>query len=173
MYQRLKIYRSVKPVDMTDGRYKEGSVFYYGFIRLNSCFIVETVTVDEEYCPLVKYILINDFESFSQTIMVDVNCTQINSTDYEGMTPLHHAIQNSREKFAMVLIKVGCEVNIKDIRGMTPLHLAAMRNSLIIVTSLLNAGANPLTKNLNGDTPYDLAKRNKKFEIMDELEMYN
>ena len=102
--------------------------------------------------------------------MTDPNLSQINSIDQEGMTPLHHAIFHQREKFAMTLIKIGCDLNIKDVRGMTPLHLAVLNSSLIVIRSLLNAGANPYAVNLSNDTPLDLAKRHKKSEIISEFE---
>jgi O-glycosyl hydrolase/ankyrin repeat protein len=98
----------------------------------------------------------------------------VNSTNPEGMTPLHLAAANTFLKFGSVatlqsdkinaLINAGANVNAKDSNGRTPLIWAAMQGAIRglsedtgIVQTLLNRGADPSVKDNGGKTALDWA----------------
>jgi ankyrin repeat protein len=67
-----------------------------------------------------------------------------NARDDEGLTPLHFAVGDGREKISRMLISAGADVNATDHRGRPPLHHIPFRNDVHELTvMLLEKGANP------------------------------
>jgi hypothetical protein len=64
------------------------------------------------------------------------------SIEYEGLTPLHQAVNNCNIKAVILLLNYGVDVDERDGNNMTPLH-SAIQNpaSKKIVKALLEAGA--------------------------------
>jgi len=79
---------------------------------------------------------------------VDVNCK-----GWDGMTPLHYAVQNGKLKTSKILISNGSKVNPLDIDNRSPLLLAVHFNHLEIAEFLIQSGADPNIKDFEGLTP--------------------
>jgi len=94
----------------------------------------------------------------------------VNQTDKNGVTPLHHAVRFRSPAAVRVLLEHGARVNQACTRsGSTPLHRAVTstgapgtagkdKESLEIVCILLEFGANPRIKNKLGKQPADYVR---------------
>lgn len=67
--------------------------------------------------------------------------TQVNHRDFEGCTPLHHAVSQNHPEIVNLLLSQGSiEVNAKDLlNGRTPLHHAARHGHTDCVKLLLKS----------------------------------
>ncbi|MCA9055304.1 MAG: ankyrin repeat domain-containing protein [Planctomycetaceae bacterium] len=93
--------------------------------------------------------------------------TNVDATDKNGVTALHHAVRFRNPTAVRTLIEFGADVNLPCRRsGSTPLHRAvtstgapgaAGRDDEVrqIVELLLSAGADPTFRNKRGKTPAD------------------
>jgi ankyrin repeat protein len=81
----------------------------------------------------------------------------INATDAEGMTLLHHAARTSDVNVAEELISRGANVRARDSNGWTPLHMAACGGSIVMARLLLARGADPLARDKYGNSPLGFA----------------
>lgn len=110
----------------------------------------------------------------------------INATDKEGWTPLHHAVCNGMQarggEFVAFLISRGANVNVKDSTGMTPLHLTGWHGwqNDAAAKALIAAGADVNAKDNEGFTPAHIANTWSAYGIVDilsaagaELDMYS
>jgi ankyrin repeat protein len=89
----------------------------------------------------------------------------INETDKNGVTPLHHAVRFRSPAAVQALLEHGARVNQACKRsGSTPLHRAVtstgapgtagkQEEAIQIIDILLRFGANPALKNKNGKKP--------------------
>ena len=96
----------------------------------------------------------------------------VDATDKNGVTALHHAVRFRSPTAVRELIGMGANVNQKCKRsGSTPLHRAVTSTGAPhtagqhpeareIVTLLLAAGADPSIRNKKGKSPFDYAKDN-------------
>jgi len=84
----------------------------------------------------------------------------VNMTDAQGNTPLHHAAWKGNLSVAEYLLKKGASVNVKDHAGQTALHLAATHGHDDIVKLLIDNGADVNARKNNGSTPLILAAMN-------------
>ena len=94
----------------------------------------------------------------------------VNQTDKNGVTPLHHAVRFRSPAAVRTLLENGARVNQACKRsGSTPLHRAVtstgapgtagkQEEAIQIVDILLAFGANPATKNKLGKKPADYAR---------------
>ncbi|MHC4157771.1 MAG: ankyrin repeat domain-containing protein [Planctomycetota bacterium] len=94
------------------------------------------------------------------------NGADIDSRDYEGMTPLHLVAFLGHERTARLLIHRGADVNAMNDKGETALHLAAEGGWLEIIKLLLEAGADINIKTKEGKTP--LGQANQKISILEK-----
>jgi ankyrin repeat protein len=81
----------------------------------------------------------NDFESFENLIK---ECTNLNYTDKDKKTCLHHAVMNENIKMVEILLLNKAFHSPEDKLHSTPLHLAASKNLNEIAIILLGNGAN-------------------------------
>ena len=65
----------------------------------------------------------------------------INSKQQNGYSPLHVAINRSRDDLVLELLKHKPDANIQDNQGYTPLHWAVMRYRRGVIQPLLDGGA--------------------------------
>ncbi|XP_031570101.1 uncharacterized protein LOC116304497 [Actinia tenebrosa] len=76
-----------------------------------------------------------------------------NLKDFEGCTPLHHAVREpNMAGVAELLLQAGANVDAKDRRGMTPLHLIFDLDDEEMVKLLLGYGGSINEKDVNGTT---------------------
>ncbi|XP_044271132.1 fibronectin type 3 and ankyrin repeat domains 1 protein [Tribolium madens] len=88
-------------------------------------------------------------------LLVDKGC-DTNTTDINGLTLLHHAVDSDNIESVKFALKIGLCVDAKDCNGWTPLMRAAILScSDEIVTILLENGASKSLKDKNG---FDFAK---------------
>lgn len=108
---------------------------------------------------------------------VNVNCT-----DKNGYTPLHHATVNGHREVVERLLKSDAEPGLTDHQGCTPCHLAAWHGDAEICLQLLNAGTENLAEvpseitpvqvnhqNLSGDTALHSAAQYGHVAVVDVL----
>ena len=79
----------------------------------------------------------------------------VDATDANGWTALHHAASLNRVEVVAMLIDAGANVNAHDCDGWTPLHVAAWHNEAINL--LLGAGAEVNAATRDGLTALHLA----------------
>jgi len=86
---------------------------------------------------------------------------QINDTDNEGMTLLHHAAENNQINLVEFLLAQNANVNVHTKKTLlTPLHYAAFNNNTGIMSLLLNKGAIINARKQYGLTPLHTAAIN-------------
>jgi diazepam-binding inhibitor (GABA receptor modulator, acyl-CoA-binding protein) len=84
----------------------------------------------------------------------------INSQDRQGLTPLHHAVDEGLIETVKILVDLGASANIQDTEGMTPLHYAVELNYSEILQVLLKApGVDPSIQDSDGNSIHDLANQ--------------
>lgn len=67
--------------------------------------------------------------------------SQVNITDNQGRSLLHHAVTNGELTVVKALLNAGADVHLADKDGFTALHLAAQYNQEQIAIQLIAAGA--------------------------------
>jgi len=77
----------------------------------------------------------------------------VNTSAYNGATPLDVAVHRDDVAMAELLIKGGATVNAANDYGTTPLSLACTNSSGAMVKLLLKYGADPNKANWSGETP--------------------
>ena len=100
----------------------------------------------------------------------------VNARDFDGLTPLHHAIITKRD-FAVVkeLINSGADVNASDHYQRTPLIETAQlycQEMLEYAQELLRFGANPNHQDFQGNSALTIAIYNKDLDLIKELLEY-
>ncbi|KAH7262394.1 ankyrin repeat-containing domain protein [Fusarium tricinctum] len=80
----------------------------------------------------------------------------INLVDYDGQTPLHVAIQNSRWSTATKLVHAGADLEVRLPDGKTALHLAIALRNQEFTQVLISRGAN-VDRKLREHTPLTMA----------------
>ena len=87
--------------------------------------------------------------------------TRADIEDKNGLTPLHHAVQQGHEEVAKILIKAGANVN-KTIgpERWTSLHYAVAYKLVEMVRLLVRNGADINAKDIKGGTPLIYATEN-------------
>lgn len=108
--------------------------------------------------PLVAAIQAEAWELVTRLLefQPDINAT------FEGMTPLHYAIEKGKPSIARELVKAGADVNARDNNGRTPIFYAAT-TAVSDVKLLLEAGAEMNAQDNFGQTfLHDRAKRIEK-----------
>lgn len=85
----------------------------------------------------------------------------VNETDADEETPLHHAVTNrdDDEELIRLLIKEGADIEAQNLFGETALHLAANMGKQGIVKYLLDIGANANANNIFKCSPLHVAIR--------------
>ena len=76
----------------------------------------------------------------------------VDSTDDDGMTPLHLASLGGETQICRILIEEGADVNATDSRGLAPLTLAVLADQRGLVLLLLSSGANIDARDATGFT---------------------
>ena len=98
------------------------------------------------------------------------NGADVNTKDWEGLTPLHRAAFYDHEEAVSLLIKEGADLKARTmVFGYTPLHLAAIQGCRESVSLLVRNGADASLKNNCNQTPLDLAFQFNKQEIINLL----
>lgn len=69
----------------------------------------------------------------------------LDASDKDGRTPLHHAVRNRQETSVKILLMAGANPNVMTDKGVTPLQVcvATRPMSMEILQMLLQAGADP------------------------------
>merc|ERR1712098_149492 len=81
----------------------------------------------------------------------------VDETDVDGFTALHHATYENLLEIAKALIEAHVDVNAQTRYGFTALHIAAIKNRLEIGKMLIDAGASVYVRNAHQNTPLDSA----------------
>lgn len=93
----------------------------------------------------------------------------INSSDKNAQTALHHAALLGETKMALQLIELGCDVRSTDYFGQTPLHIAASLGNKELVLLFINKGSPINLRDAKGKTPLMLSIEEKHLEIASYL----
>ncbi|XP_049336563.1 B-cell lymphoma 3 protein homolog [Astyanax mexicanus] len=79
--------------------------------------------------------------------------TILDSRNYEGLTPLHLAVQDGKKNLAKMLLDSGADINAVDIKsGRSPLMHAVENNCLEMVNFLIENGCNVNAQSYSGNT---------------------
>ncbi|KAI4871242.1 hypothetical protein NFI96_019766 [Prochilodus magdalenae] len=77
----------------------------------------------------------------------------LNSTNFEGLTPLHLAVQDGNKKMAKMLLEGGADINAVDVKsGRSPLVHAVENNCMEMVHFLIENGCNVNAQSYSGNT---------------------
>ena len=98
-----------------------------------------------------------DVEGVMRLLDNDPSLVNARSNAWNGVTPIHYAIDFGDLEMVNVLLARGADVNAKSESGLTPLHLCASRNQLDIARATLLKGARVNDTNCTGETPLHLA----------------
>lgn len=138
--------------------------------RMRKADLVALLSIDD---PVVDNPTINLLRMFvSGNINIDTvrrlidEGANVNATDGDRMTPLHHAPVTNQLDVAALLIERGANVNLVDFDGTTALHFAAYYNTPEIMEALLNSGADIDAIDRLGSTPLMIAVINEWKEIV-------
>ncbi|XP_073703921.1 uncharacterized protein bcl3 [Garra rufa] len=87
--------------------------------------------------------------------------------NYEGLTPLHLAVQNGDKKLARILLKSGAEINAGDNKsGRSPLVHAVENNFTDMVSFLIESGCDVNAQSYSGNTALHSACGRGHIEIV-------
>ncbi|MBY0405694.1 MAG: ankyrin repeat domain-containing protein, partial [Cyanobacteria bacterium] len=89
--------------------------------------------------------------------------------DHLGMSALHWAAMQPKDKCAQMLVSQGASLNIKNSRGKTPLHWAVSLGNLDIIKLLAWKGAQLDIPDDEGVTPRALATQSTKPGVLNAL----
>lgn len=87
------------------------------------------------------------------TLMLMEARTNLAAVGLNGMTQLHLAAQNGRERVVKLLLKAGDDVTAENCSGKTTLHPAVVSSNRAVVWVLLQAGADMRPEDFFGGTP--------------------
>lgn len=77
---------------------------------------------------------------------------KLETTDTNGSTPLHFAVQRGDLQQLFALLSAGANLEASDRQGQTALLLTSKPNFAEVTTYLLSAGANPTARDASGNT---------------------
>jgi ankyrin repeat protein/ABC-type lipoprotein export system ATPase subunit len=116
--------------------------------------------LDEEGYPLAYYyIATNQTVNFEYLKELELN---INLQDFQGRTPLHHAIllkieEDFKYKLVEGLIKLGAEVDVPDNDDKAPLHYAVRQGLSHVISLLCEKGAKVNSQDELGNVAFHYA----------------
>jgi len=84
---------------------------------------------------------------------------EVNTWDFNGATPLHHAAAHGFDQILQMLLQLGASLESQTYGGKTPLALAVTNNHSTCAKVLLNAKANPNTKDSSSQPLLHLAAK--------------
>ncbi|XP_059158977.1 ankyrin-3-like [Physella acuta] len=84
---------------------------------------------------------------------------EVNYKDDDGMTALHHVVENNCFEKVKILVQNGADTNAQKLYGKAPLHLATLGGNIEIIQLLLQNDADPQLQDSDGDTPLIIAVR--------------
>ncbi|KXJ81893.1 hypothetical protein RP20_CCG017109 [Aedes albopictus] len=102
-------------------------------------------------------------------VLQEANRWEINTSDENGLTPLHWAAHEGHREAVRILLKRKSNVNKMDNFGNSALHLAAAREHLECVELLVSKGANLYGFDGGQRTACDLARIGEWDEVVDLL----
>ncbi len=109
----------------------------------------------------------NDLQAVRSLIK---QATDVNSSQGDGMTPLHWAALNGNAEMAEILIRAGANVHATTrIGAYTPLFMAAKAGFPAVVELILTAGAIAKTPAIDGITPLMMAASSGNVESLEHL----
>lgn len=88
---------------------------------------------------------------------VDTDPQIVGSTEWDGKTLLHDAVEQNHADVAVFLLDRGAQVNAVSTDGLTPLHIAAQNGNIPIIQLLLARGSHINAVDEKGWTPLDRA----------------
>ncbi|MCH8119291.1 MAG: ankyrin repeat domain-containing protein [Planctomycetes bacterium] len=93
----------------------------------------------------------------------------VNEKNRMNWTPLHMAVQYSKQEVIELLIAEGADVNAKNNRGLTPLMASIYIGQKDVVELLITNGADVNIMGGRADNALSMAKRRQQTEIIDLL----
>ena len=84
---------------------------------------------------------------------------KVDSQDFTGETPLHHAVHFHNIFATKALIQAGASLHIQTNQGDTALHAAIYSKNNLALKILMKAGASPHIRNRRGNTAFQEAIR--------------
>ncbi len=120
--------------------------------------------VTEERKATLHELILSGYEGDARSMLVaaDPNDNNlINSTDYDGNTPLHCAVMVNSPNMVSFLLNMGAETSIKNGDSDTPLHLAIKLEAKDCASLLAGIGDSLFAKDGTGTTALELAINTK------------
>jgi len=121
-----------------------------------------------------------DFELISAAAEGDTNKikafldlgTDVNTTTWEGVTPLMFAAQNGHLRAVEIFIDEGADLNLKPYNQIDALMGASIAGHVHVADTLILNGANVNTRNIDGVTPLMYAAAYDHYILCDVLLFY-
>ncbi len=126
---------------------KRLSIFW--LLAISSTILIGQQTDDKEF----KLIQAAEQGHFTRVLKLLGQNVDPNTATWDGMTPLHFAIQNGHDKVAKTLIVNGSDIDKQDIEGRTPLHMTVHFDQLDLAEYLIQKGAKLNEKDAHGLNP--------------------
>ena len=153
-----KIYNIEKEKIIASFKLKEKENLYYTY-RLTSCLELVKAVQSLDY-EQVEYLLLNEHENVESRrekdhkslvhlacingdqkmllILLKYGCN-INSLDFENMTPLYDAITSNNIKFVDFLIKdLKMDINHKDVQNRTPFYWTCCKSNIEMIKYIMS-----------------------------------
>ena len=135
--------------------------------------VIQDIKADNESLAMEKhhYLIrqaLHDDDIEQAKSLIEKGC-DINFSDHNGNTFLHHSVGHSDQDIVEHIISKGADVNAKNYAGQTPLHYTAYSNSMNAsanAQSLLRNGADVSIKNNMGNTALDIAKEYERVGLL-------
>jgi len=107
---------------------------------------------------LTDLVVKGDFNSINKLLANKEKLkAEANTTDVQGLYPLHHAVMQGNTQIAEILIVFGSGLDLKDPAGKTPLRYAIDRVQIPMARMLIDRGADPFIADASGFTSAEAA----------------
>ena len=115
-------------------------------------------TPPQKEVTLTDLVVKGDFNSINKLLANKEKLkAEANTTDGQGLYPLHHAVMQGNTQIAEILIVFGSGLDLKDPAGKTPLRYAIDRVQIPMARMLIDRGADPFIADASGFTSAEAA----------------
>ncbi|RAP28318.1 hypothetical protein DID78_05100 [Candidatus Marinamargulisbacteria bacterium SCGC AG-343-D04] len=149
---------------------ENGHINHFKFLLSNYEKIDINAIVFNNGDNLLAKVINKQFKTFAHHLLD--NKSDVNTSNNNGWTPLHYAINNGNLEITKQLLRKKISLNSKDKKGRTPLHIATIKNFSDIIKLLLSEGVKANIKDYNGFSPMHYALFNFDLQAVELIIKY-